>query len=223
VSNVAHFMPERLNASMDPQIWVIHLNTANHHFTEDRYTTNPPHLQLLHSLRARAPGGESLFSDALHAAHRLWALNSDHFKTLSSYPVPYQYKNDSQHYQYLRPTFEVDHAPLTGRTNNPPLIHNINWSPPFQGPIPLASSMISPSFRDYHAAAAHFGQLIEAPDALYEYRLAEGDCVVFDNRRVLHARRAFDAEKGERWLKGAYVDNDVFFSKLRVMEETFGQ
>jgi gamma-butyrobetaine dioxygenase len=36
---------------------------------------------------------------------------------------------------------------------------------------------------------------------------------------VLHARRAFDATKGERWLKGAYVDDDVFFSKLRVLEE----
>lgn len=45
--------------------------------------------------------------------------------------------------------------------------------------------------------------------------------MIFDNRRVLHARRAFDASKGERWLKGAYVDDDVFFSKLRVLEERY--
>jgi hypothetical protein len=51
----------------------------------------------------------------------------------------------------------------------------------------------------------------------------EGDCVIFDNRRVLHARRAFDASKGERWLKGAYVDGDVFFSRVRVLEDRFGR
>lgn len=45
--------------------------------------------------------------------------------------------------------------------------------------------------------------------------------MIFDNRRVLHARRAFDATKGERWLKGAYVDDDVFFSRLRVLQERF--
>ena len=45
--------------------------------------------------------------------------------------------------------------------------------------------------------------------------------MIFDNRRVLHARRAFDATKGERWLKGAYVDDDVFFSRLRVLGERF--
>ena len=45
--------------------------------------------------------------------------------------------------------------------------------------------------------------------------------MIFDNRRVLHARRAFDATKGERWLKGAYVDDDVFFSKLRVLQERY--
>jgi hypothetical protein len=38
---------------------------------------------------------------------------------------------------------------------------------------------------------------------------------------VLHARKAFDATKGERWLKGAYVDDDVYYSKLRVLEEKF--
>lgn len=44
----------------------------------------------------------------------------------------------------------------------------------------------------------------------FEETLKEGECVVFNNRRVLHARRAFDTESGERWLKGTYVDWDDF-------------
>ena len=62
---------------------------------------------------------------------------------------------------------------------------------------------------------------MSAQENVFEYRLKEGECVVFDNRRVLHARRAFDASQGERWLKGAYVDDDVFFSRLRVLQERF--
>lgn len=62
---------------------------------------------------------------------------------------------------------------------------------------------------------------MSAQENVFEYRLEEGECVVFDNRRVLHARRAFDASQGERWLKGTYVDDDVFFSRLRVLQERF--
>lgn len=55
-------------------------------------------------------------------------------------------------------------------------------------------------------------------------RLNEGECVIFDNRRVLHARRAFDeqGDKGEivRWLKGAYVDGDAIWDRWRVVNES---
>ena len=76
-------------------------------------------------------------------------------------------------------------------------------------------------FRAWIKAAKHFQELLESQKNLFEYKLREGDCVIFDNRRVLHARRAFDASEGERWLKGAYVDDDVFFSRLRVLQEQF--
>lgn len=63
--------------------------------------------------------------------------------------------------------------------------------------------------------------------------LKEGDLVLFDNRRVLHARRQFrdwtDDERKERgiemvegeptrWLKGCYLDGDVVWDKLVVLD-----
>ena len=50
-----------------------------------------------------------------------------------------------------------------------------------------------------------------------------GECVLFDNRRVLHARKAFDVgDMGkERWLRGAYVDRDPYESKMRLLQERF--
>ncbi|RYO29518.1 hypothetical protein AA0113_g12028, partial [Alternaria arborescens] len=101
-------------------------------------------------------------------------------------------------------------------------IRRINWSPPFQAPFEARiGSGNSTSLRSFIAASHAYEKLLSAEENLYEYRLNEGECVIFDNRRVLHARKAFDASKGERWLKGAYVDDDVFFSKLRVLEEKF--
>jgi alpha-ketoglutarate-dependent taurine dioxygenase len=52
-----------------------------------------------------------------------------------------------------------------------------------------------------------------------------GECVIFDNRRVLHARKAFevgDAGK-ERWLRGTYLDWDPYWSKMRVLGKRFGK
>ncbi len=186
------------------------------------YMTNPPHLQLLHSLRARAPGGASMFSDSFAAATALQHSSPDLFEALTTYPVHYHYHNDGHHYRSTRPTIEL---------NESGAIRRVNWSPPFQAPLssgiyatPAAEA--SPGeqqspLRQYLAAASALQRHVEAETSIFEHRLNEGECVIFDNRRVLHARRAFEADKGERWLKGAYVDDDVFFSKLRVLGESF--
>lgn len=185
------------------------------------YTTNPPHLQLLHSLRARSPGGSSFFSDAFHAATTLHSRSAFHFRTLCTFPVTYHYHNDAQHYHRSRLTLELFPYPKYSEPTNLAL-RRVNWSPPFQAPFEARiGGAYSDALANYRAAAAAFEALVSAQENVFEYRLEEGECVVLDNRRVLHARRAFDASQGERWLKGAYVDDDVFFSRLRVLQERF--
>ena len=53
--------------------------------------------------------------------------------------------------------------------------------------------------------------------------MAPGDCVLFDNRRVLHARRAFAVSDAgtERWLRGAYIDRDPFVSRAKILRDRF--
>lgn len=161
-----------------------------------------------------------MFSDSFYAASKLRAAHlRNHFNSLTTFPVTYHYHNDSQYYHFERPTIELD--PLSQE------IKNVNWSPPFQGPFNpkhfTHAGDPDTRLKQYHQAAAAFNEIICNESSLFEYRLDEGDCVIFDNRRVLHARRAFDASKGERWLKGAYVDDDVYFSKLRVLQEKFSR
>ena len=204
--------PKAENIAYTPQFLGLHMDLL--------YTSNPPHLQLLHSLRARTPGGESFFSDAFHAAQKLHDASSSHFRTLCTFPVTYHYHHPTHHYHYTRPTIETYPSPKYSEPTNLAL-HRVNWSPPFQAPFEARIGTSSPALRNYLAASHAYEKLLSAEENLFEYRLNEGECVIFDNRRVLHARRAFDATKGERWLKGAYVDDDVFFSKLRVLEERF--
>ncbi|KAI4661570.1 uncharacterized protein J4E78_004359 [Alternaria triticimaculans] len=205
--------PKAENIAYTPDYLGLHMDLL--------YTSNPPHLQLLHSLRARTPGGESFFSDSFAAAHQLRRQSEGHFRTLCTFPVTYHYHHPTYHYHFTRPVIETFAYPNYSDPANL-AIRRINWSPPFQGPFEARiGSGNSTSLRSFIAASHAYEKLLSAEENLYEYRLNEGECVIFDNRRVLHARKAFDATKGERWLKGAYVDDDVFFSKLRVLEEKF--
>jgi len=182
------------------------------------YMDLTPHLQLLHSMRARAPGGESMFSDSFYAAETIRRENPELFEALRTFGVTYSYFNDGMAYRQVRPTVELVDPEDTNSA-----IKLINWSPPFQGPFSqnIGSQDGGKALRAYHAAAQRFSELVNDPQNMYEYRMNEGDLVIFDNRRVLHARRAFEADKGERWLKGAYLDKDVYASKLAVLEKEF--
>ncbi|KAI9868995.1 MAG: hypothetical protein M1813_002818 [Trichoglossum hirsutum] len=179
------------------------------------YFANPPTLQLLHCLRNSVTGGSSIFSDSFHAATRLQLGSPVLFSSLTSFPVTFHYQNAGEHYHYTRPTVELEDYSYRKRRR----IANVNWSPPFQGPFEVEIN--SPELRLYLTAAKAFAKFTEAPDSQFELTLKPRECVVFNNRRVLHARRAFDPSSGERWLKGAYVDGDAFQSRLRVLSKRF--
>ncbi|KAK4635625.1 Dioxygenase str8 [Fulvia fulva] len=116
------------------------------------------------------------------------------------------------------------------------VIDAVSWSPPFQAPFRLESGVkdvgtsyggdyyLSRKVDHWHDAARKFNELIHRPEAIYERLMKPGECVIFDNRRVLHARKAFEVgDMGkERWLRGAYIDKDPFMSKLKILNERYG-
>lgn len=116
----------------------------------------------------------------------------------------------------------------------------INWGPPFLAPpsldpmlmeqtqhldVKTAREALSSKMDTWHAAAAKFSALLNRPEGLHERLMKPGECVIFDNTRVLHARKAFDSEDvgKARWLRGTYVEKDPYFSKLRVLRHQLGQ
>ncbi|KAJ6498924.1 Clavaminate synthase-like protein [Mycena sanguinolenta] len=177
------------------------------------YFKHPPKYQILHCLRNKVIGGQSLFVDAFHAAVTLRSQSPTLFNALATTPVSFHYINDGHHLHYEHPTIEVSPS---GE------ITQINYAPPFQAPLLLSTPPV------FYEALARFAALLEDPERVYTYLLREGDAVIFDNRRVLHARTAFKEKEGEgaakdgepnRWLKGCYLDADTLLDRARMLRE----
>ncbi|KAF3919849.1 hypothetical protein ABW20_dc0110665 [Dactylellina cionopaga] len=187
------------------------------------YFESPPGLQFLHCVENSVTGGESYFVDAFRSASMLRQFAPSVFDVLTKFPVNFHYHNDGKHYRFSRPII----AMKQGNENyHPELgIDHINWAPPFQAPFTMdqQGNMVSKSgqWRAFLKGMADLNKHFENSQNQYELLLKEGDCVVFFNRRVLHARRGFDAQSGRRRLTGGYVDIDAFESACRVLAERY--
>lgn len=183
-----------------------------------RYHTEPPRYQLLHCLRNRVQGGESYFVDGFAAACDFERDHPEKAALLQQIPLAYEYHNDGHH-------MENTHVILPRSLTR--LRSAIAWSPPFQGTRRVKNGPMDESFLD---AVALWESYLAQDARRLEFKMEEGDLVFFDNRRVLHARRAFrnwtEQEKQQmglkqvvdgqpqRWLKGCYLDGDTVWDKL---------
>ncbi|KAF8302594.1 Clavaminate synthase-like protein [Clavulina sp. PMI_390] len=198
-----------------------------------QYFESPPRYQILHMLRCRGViGGESIFSDAFRAAYAVAKDDREAFDTLVTEPVAFHYENDGHHLYREHPTIQL--APPGSHTfkgKDEPVIQHINYSPPFQAPLPLRTAQ-NPKFLP---SLKKFAKELTAREALFEYKMEEGTAVIFDNRRVLHGRREFIntstkewhevrkqgakgvEEVGVRWIKGCYIEAEGVLDRLNTL------
>ena len=175
------------------------------------YLQSPPKIQILHCMENSCEGGESLFADGDRVGKMLYTYLSsiDALKPLAELEIPYAYKMNGYNYEQLRPVLE---GTTSGQN-----FWKIWWSPPFQGRFVLPYRNMRPWIR----AARIFENMVNHPLSMYERMMQPGECVLFDNHRVLHGRNAFDAAGGgSRWFRGAYISEEDFYSKAsRVPQE----
>jgi alpha-ketoglutarate-dependent taurine dioxygenase len=171
------------------------------------YYPDPPRVQLLHCLANECEGGESLFSDGVRAAAHMKHTRPYAYELLRRHPAAYHYNRNGNAYY-------AERAVVKGSALRSRPAESVWWSPPFQAPYPIdGAGGMAPWF----LAAQQFQSEIEDPANVVEHRLAAGECVVFDNWRVLHGRRQFNPGTGRRWLKGAYVDDRAFRARYEDM------
>ncbi|MCX5195194.1 TauD/TfdA family dioxygenase [Streptomyces sp. NBC_00249] len=171
--------------------------------TDNPYRDPVPTVQLLHCLRNEAAGGDSGLVDGFHAAALLRAEDPRAFEVLTRVPVEFAFTDARTELRAHRPLVDVD--PL-GR------IREIRFNNRSIGTLHASAAVLE----EFYAAYRRFGELLLRPELCLDFRLAPGDCLVFDNTRLLHARTAF-AESGGRHLQGAYADLDGLCSALAVL------
>lgn len=160
---------------------------------------NPPGFQFLHSLANEATGGDSLLADGVLVAEKLRAVDPRAFEILTTTPVPFRFHDDLDDIRYTAPIIALDDndSPTTIRFNN--WIRDVD---------PAADEQ----FYDAYITLWH---MLRDPDNVVTLRLAAGDTLCFDNRRILHGRTEFNPQSGRRHLQGCYVDRDMVESRLR--------
>lgn len=182
------------------------------------YYESPPGLQLLHFIQNSTIGGENVFSDSFKAAQEIRDEDPAAYEALKKVPITFHYDNNGEYYYYLRPLV-VEHDFV--KPSATPEIKEINYSPPFQGPMEFGvlAEELPELMEDWKRGMVLFEDKVNGPENQHIAKMPEGSCVIFDNRRVLHSRLEFsDANGGDRWLMGTYVDGDAFRSRVRVMK-----
>jgi gamma-butyrobetaine dioxygenase len=171
---------------------------------DNPYRDPVPGLQLLHCLESSTEGGETILQDGFMAATILRQENPGHFATLSHNWINFRFRDDSADLQSRVPFIEVNdrNEVIKVRFNN----RSIDT-------IKLAPDQI----QQFYSAYRHYAEILERAELQVVFKLQPGELLLFDNTRVLHARKAYLAS-GSRHLQGAYSDLDGLYSSLRILE-----
>jgi len=198
------------------------------------YYESPPGMQLLHcvAMGEAVIGGESTLIDALAAAYRLREVRPESFECLVRCPATFVKQRAGASMTYRRPHIVLAED---GSSDSGEMMENeivaVHWSPPFEGPV-----MLPPGDIDrYYEAYSDFERILDvavtseecdeydelsqyAKEFTWERKLSPGEVLVFNNRRMLHGRRAFSFGEGlgQRHLVGCYTNIDDTVNCYRV-------
>jgi gamma-butyrobetaine dioxygenase len=164
-----------------------------------------PGYQLLHCYRNTCTGGESVFADGFRICADLKKDAAADFELLSQVQVPWRFHDQNHDIRRRRPIIcqredgQMDYFVFNAHIADVPDMH-----------VEL--------MYDYYAAYQSLMRRIRDPQYAIRHALVPGEMVVFDNSRVLHGRMAFDAESGERHLRGYYIERNELDDRIRVLD-----
>lgn len=174
--------------------------------TDNPYRDPVPTMQLLHCLSNSVDGGESGLVDGFMAAALLRSEDERSFLVLASTPVEFAWSDADHSLRAARPLIELDEG---GR------VRAVRYNNRSMQALRFGYEGIV----DFYAAYRRFAGILLRPELELAFRLGPGDCVIFDNTRLMHSRTAFDESgAGSRHLQGCYADLDGLESTIEILE-----
>ena len=172
--------------------------------TDNPYRDPVPTVQLLHCLESSMEGGDSVLVDGFKAATVLRQESKEDFDILTSTWINFRFSDAKTDLRSRVPMIELN-------DNNE--IVKVRYNNRSIDTIKLPENKIRPFYKAYR----HWNEIIERDDLKIIFKLSEGDLMLIDNTRIMHARTAF-SKKGKRHLQGAYTDLDGLYSLLNILE-----
>lgn len=163
-----------------------------------------PGVQFLHCRANSVAGGRSLFVDGTAVAEALRDERPEDFMLLASHDIPFFRRHTGWDYRSHQRVIELD---STGH------VSGLTISQHLQDSLDLPQTLLD----DYYPAFCRFISMLKEDRFVTRFRLAAGECIVFDNHRVVHGREAFVADEGQRHLRGCYVDRGALRSTYRTL------
>ncbi|MBD2184863.1 TauD/TfdA family dioxygenase [Planktothrix sp. FACHB-1355] len=167
--------------------------------TDYPYRYNHPLLVCFYMVENTVMGGESVLVDGFRIAQDFRKDHPDYFQILAQTPIQFQqfYTEFQYYYQRTQTLLKLDYQ---GEVEEITFGHShvYNWDLPFE------------EMEEFYAAYSAFFRYLENPDYQYCIRLQPGNCLLMQNARILHGRKAFSTNSGSRHLEVVYLSWDYF-------------
>lgn len=164
-----------------------------------------PGLQMLHCLENSVEGGQAVMLDGFAVAEALRERDPEAFATLTR--VRWCFANTA------RTTDYVWYSPMIRLDERGELLE-VRIADFLRGPLQTDFEEVAPAYRALMTLQA----MLREPEFALRFTYEPGDLVIFDNRRLLHARDAFEGDSGHRWLQGCYMERDEIRSRYRMVQ-----
>lgn len=172
---------------------------------DNPYRDPVPGIQLLHCLQSSTSGGESILQDGFMAANILRDEKPQHFEILCQQWINYRFQDANTDLHSRVPMFE---------TNDKNEIIKVRYNNRSIGTLKIDPDRVT----EFYAAYRHYAEIIEREVLQVQFKLNPGELMMFDNTRVMHARKAY-SKGGVRHLQGAYSDLDGLYSTLNTLRQ----
>jgi gamma-butyrobetaine dioxygenase len=176
--------------------------------TDNPYREPVPGFQVLHALVASPGGGESLFGDGFALAEHFQTTSPDAFAVLTRTPVPFLFRSKDAELYAERPLIQLS---CSGE------VSAVHYNSRSIAPLRLAARDASA----FYSAYRRFAALLRDSRFHLQFRLRDGDLVVFDNQRILHGRTAFSSARYPRHVRGCYLTRDSVYSEAALLHREF--
>ena len=176
--------------------------------TDNPYRKPVPCIQLLHCIENEVDGGLSTLVDGLAVTEELKKEHSSFFQILTEIKVRFQFVDDNVVLEDWAEMIQLDENKR---------LKQVRFSPRLDF-VPL---MDKEKLELYYAARNKISEMYNSEKFRIEFKLKPGDLLMMDNYRLLHGRTEYNANEGNRFLQGCYIDYDSTEGKLKHLKRKF--